>query len=121
MANIIRSQRTTPRSSTLACAPTSPLAALATPAEYHATRTSVFPSETSVRWFIRQHRDELVKRGAFKLLTGRVFIVPDIFDAVVMGVGQEAVSSDWRARPRNGVETAAHASEARQTRSAEQP
>jgi hypothetical protein len=54
------------------------------PAEYQAERQNVFPSMSSLNWFVRQHRDHLVQRGALVAPAGRKLIEPDKFDSYVM-------------------------------------
>jgi hypothetical protein len=60
---------------------------LVTPAEYAAERVQVFPSGESFRWFERQHRVELVERGALVKPTGRKLVNPALFDQVVLEIG----------------------------------
>ena len=46
---------------------------------------SVFATEASFRWFVRQHRDELIASGQFIARRGRAAdIVGPAFDAVVL-------------------------------------
>jgi hypothetical protein len=60
---------------------------LVTPAEYRAAREVVFPTAESLRWFMRQHRADLVARGAIVAPTGRKLVSPGAFDSVVLEVG----------------------------------
>ena len=66
------------------------LAGLLTPTAYRETRQHVFPSEGSLSWALRQHRDRLVQAGALVKLGGALLIVESPFDAVMLEVGQEA-------------------------------
>jgi hypothetical protein len=50
-------------------------------------RTEVFPSESSLQWFIRKHKDRLINCGALLAPTSRKLINPPSFDEVVLAVG----------------------------------
>lgn len=67
------------------------LAKLLCPADYRVSgRTTVFPSDESLRWFIRKHQHLLLQRAALIIPTGRRKLInPAIFDEVVMEVGRE--------------------------------
>ncbi|MBX3633943.1 MAG: hypothetical protein KF683_00865 [Rubrivivax sp.] len=56
-------------------------------AEYRAQRAHVFPSDESLRWFIRANRDDLVRRGALVMPTGRKMVSPEPFDRAVLEIG----------------------------------
>jgi len=47
-----------------------------------------FPSPESLRWFLRQHREDLVAHGAMCFIAGRMYLSPSAFDAAVVAVGQ---------------------------------
>jgi hypothetical protein len=47
-----------------------------------------FPSSDSIKWFIRQHRAELVQRGALISLTGRLRFHPVLFQQVAVEIGR---------------------------------
>lgn len=70
-------------------APPCALSGLVSIADYATRHPEVFPSETSLRWFIRTRKHRLAKEGALVLLTGRLFIVADRFAAVTLQIGQE--------------------------------
>lgn len=53
----------------------------------------VFRSSESLRCFIRQHRDELIERGAIVAPIGRQMIHPPAFEAAVMSIGQRLAAS----------------------------
>lgn len=48
----------------------------------------IFPSAESWRWFLRQHRDELVARGALYFLAGKSLVKPDALSAALEEIGQ---------------------------------
>jgi hypothetical protein len=66
---------------------------LKSPRDYIETRQHVFPSATSLKWFIRQHRAALNVAGALSRPLGRDLIHESKFDAVVVSVGLAAVKS----------------------------
>ena len=61
---------------------------LVTPAEYVADRPQVFPGVESLRWFERQHRAELIERGAILMPNGRKLVDPAAFDSAVRDIGR---------------------------------
>jgi hypothetical protein len=62
---------------------------LLTPGQYRVHRSAIFPTAQSVEWFVRKHRATLVEQGAISYPTGRMLIVPELFDRVVIGIGNE--------------------------------
>lgn len=60
------------------------------PPQYRDTRQHMFPSEGSLQWYIRQHRDALVKSGAILIIAGRIQIHAERFDAYVIRQGKAA-------------------------------
>lgn len=60
---------------------------------YQATREHIFPSQTSLRWFIRKNRASLVERLALLRLAGRLVVNPTVFDEVVMTTGHLAMKA----------------------------
>lgn len=52
-----------------------------------------FPAANSLTWFIRRHREELVRRGALLIVAGRFKFHPGQFEQVVLDVGQRAAQS----------------------------
>ena len=64
--------------------------------EYRAQRERVFPSEESLRWFIRMNHAELTKRQALVMLAGRKLISPPAFDQVVLAVGSRKAAGRVR-------------------------
>ena len=69
---------------------TSPLSGLLKLPEYRETRCHIFQSDGALTWFVRQHRERLVKNGALLMLAGTWRAHEPSFDAVVLEVGQEA-------------------------------
>lgn len=67
-----------------------PLAALMRPSAYRETRGHIFPSEGSLEWFARTHRDELRRFGALVEVGGRVFVHAQRFDEYVLNGGKVA-------------------------------
>lgn len=51
--------------------------------EYQEARPRLFPSESSLRWYLRHNRAELVAAGALLLHTGRWLVDAARFDAFV--------------------------------------
>ncbi|HEU4458452.1 MAG TPA: hypothetical protein VFR90_04965 [Methylibium sp.] len=64
------------------------LATLQTPEQYATARSTLYPSETSLRWFIRRNRPELVEAEAITCPTGQWLVIPDKFDRVAMEIGK---------------------------------
>ena len=50
----------------------------------------IFPSEESLRWFFRQHRQELVETGAVVLVRAAWFANPATLRAAVMNIARRA-------------------------------
>ena len=55
---------------------------------YQERRAQLCPTVESIRWFVRQHRDELVSRGALLLIAARWQIDVERFDAYVLEAGK---------------------------------
>lgn len=51
-----------------------------------------FPTEDSVRWFVRRHRDALAASGAVIIVAGRMRYHPDRFKQAAVQLGQKAVA-----------------------------
>jgi hypothetical protein len=69
------------------------LGRLITPTNYQATRQHVFPSQTSLQWFVRSHRQRLVKTGALVTIAGRNLIDEQEFDSEVIAIGRETAQA----------------------------
>lgn len=61
--------------------------------EYGADRVQVFPSKTSMTWFVRKHKQNLVAAGALLMIAGRWFVDPEKFDAFVLTEGARAAAA----------------------------
>lgn len=55
-----------------------------------------FPSKDSLRWFVRQHREELATSGALITITGRVRFHPTRFQCAAVAIGRDAALSAKR-------------------------
>ena len=65
---------------------------LRTPKDYISDgRSHIFPSEGSLKWFIRKNKNLLIKSDALLSPTGRTLIEENNFDEVVYTVGTNAV------------------------------
>lgn len=74
------------------------LSKLKTPKDYiFDGRTHIFPSETSIRWFIRKNKRKLIETGAVLTLAGRTLLDIDVFDKMVCQIGIESVKGENRA------------------------
>lgn len=61
--------------------------------DYAAKRGNVFPSVEALRWFWRQNRSELVKRGAVVAPTNKKLVVPAAFDTAVAEIGEKRAAA----------------------------
>ncbi|MDO8313911.1 MAG: hypothetical protein Q7T00_01515 [Rugosibacter sp.] len=57
---------------------------------------NTFPSVDSLKWFVRQHRDELATAGALINITGRLRFHPSRFGQAAVAIGRDAVGSNRR-------------------------
>ena len=74
---------------------TTELNKLKTPKDYISDgRTHIFPSESSLQWFIRKNKNLLIQSSALLCPTGRTLIDATHFDEVVYTVGTNAVKQD---------------------------
>jgi hypothetical protein len=70
------------------------LSMLKTPKEYISDgRAHIFPSESSLQWFIRKNKTLLIQSKALLNLTGRTLINSSHFDEVVLEVGTQSLRS----------------------------
>jgi hypothetical protein len=61
--------------------------------DYAAERVHVFPSKTSMQWFVRQHKEILIRKGALLMISGRWFVDPEKFDSYILSEGNRAASA----------------------------
>lgn len=61
---------------------------------YLAVRETVFPSEPSLRWFIRVHRQRLIAAGALFKLRGRPLIHAENFDRYVLATATSSAAQE---------------------------
>jgi hypothetical protein len=70
------------------------LSRLTTPAAYQAARGHIFPSATSLQWFMRRHRDALLKDHAVLKPAGRFLIDAEAFDKAVIRIGHQTLIAE---------------------------
>jgi len=61
---------------------------------YREQREHIFPSPGSLQWFIREHREELVRAGALLMIARRRQIMPEPFDIYVIENGIREASRE---------------------------
>jgi len=54
----------------------------------HPSVSRIFPTEQSLRWFVRTHREELANSGALISLTNRLKFHPATFERSVVDIGR---------------------------------
>ena len=67
----------------------SALAQIKLPPDYRQSRQPIFPSDGSLQWYIRQHREALASRGAVLMIRGSLHVHEDKFDSYVVEAGQD--------------------------------
>ena len=73
---------------------TDPFERITTRAAYRAAgREHIFPSDSSLDWFIRTNRHALNEARALLMLNGRIMIDHDAFDDALMKIGQAAATA----------------------------
>ena len=65
----------------------SPLAELQKLDEYQQRTAHIFPGIQSIRWYVRQHREDLVRSGALLTIAGRHWVHTPKFDRCVLALG----------------------------------
>lgn len=70
---------------------TEPFARVITRTAYRAAREHIFPSDSSLEWFIRTNRRVLVEANALLVIGGRIMVIQDAFDAAVFSIGHASV------------------------------
>lgn len=68
------------------------LSRLITAEEYQAARGHIFPSPTSLQWFMRRHRPALIEKRAILMPTGRLLVDEQQFDDAVLAIGHANVA-----------------------------
>lgn len=63
------------------------LSSLVAVSHYREPRQHIFPSEGSLQWYIRRHRDALIACGALLMIAGRWQVNPEQFDTQVLSAG----------------------------------
>lgn len=63
---------------------------------YQRLNSEAFPTEQSLKWFIRRNREELVETGALVMPAGKKLAVVDRFDQVVQQVGERRARASAR-------------------------
>ncbi len=51
-----------------------------------------FPSEDSIKWFVRRHREALATAGAVIVITGRLRFHPARFKLAAVSIGRKAAA-----------------------------
>jgi len=67
--------------------PRSALVPVFDPGGWREKNEHLYRNDTSLRWFLRHHRDECVKAGALFRVSGRFFCIPERMEAVVREIG----------------------------------
>ncbi len=62
--------------------------ALQKPEQYRISRAQLYPSEQSLRWFMRQNRNELIEASAITCPTGIWLVIPEAFDKAALEIGK---------------------------------
>ena len=62
--------------------------------DYQKSRSHIFPSKSSLDWFIRQRRETLMELNALSWPTRRLMVNELAFDNAVIIIGQKALQSD---------------------------
>jgi hypothetical protein len=60
----------------------------------NAGRKNLFPTKASLDWFIRKHRQKLIKVKAIVCPTGRRLISPESFDEFIARLTAEGVENE---------------------------
>jgi len=55
--------------------------------DWRAANPHLFPSDTSLRWHLRKHRDEYIASGALLEIGGRLVCDPEKMEATMRAVG----------------------------------
>jgi hypothetical protein len=77
--------------------PASPLSGLVYLEEYQKSRSHVFPSLNSLRWFISENREGLLAADALRQLSGRLMPHAERMDRFVDSIGKRAAERRFKA------------------------
>lgn len=58
-------------------------------AQFQAANAAIFPTEDSLRWYLRTHRRALLDGCALTQIAGRLLIAPEAFTRVAAAIGRE--------------------------------
>jgi hypothetical protein len=70
--------------------------------DWRAQNSHLFPSDTSLRWHLRRHRDSYTDAGALLELAGRFVIEPQKFEQTLRQVGQRVAAERPAVEPVGG-------------------
>jgi hypothetical protein len=70
-----------------------PRAALVGAFDWRASNNHLFPSDTALRWHLRNHRDAYIAAGALMEIGGRLVVDPPKFEEVLREVGQRVAAA----------------------------
>ena len=62
----------------------------------NAGRSHIFPSLSSLQWFIRKNKPFLIESSALVMPAGRIFINEKYFDDAVMEIGKTHIENSKR-------------------------
>lgn len=60
--------------------------------DMHRNVQPTFPTIDSLRWFVRRHRTDLVRRGALIIVTGRMRFHTERFKQATVEIGQQVAA-----------------------------
>lgn len=74
---------------------TSTLDTVAPLESYRESRQHIFPSRSSMEWYVRQHKQALVTSGALLIIRKSWHANAMLFDQCVIAEGAKAAARDW--------------------------
>lgn len=89
---------------------TGPLAGWLTIPEYRGPRGAIFPSDHSFRFWLSDHREELLEADCVRQFRGRIFLHPERTDAAVDSIAKAAAERRFRAATLDEIREAERAS-----------
>ncbi len=63
------------------------------PDTWRARHAHLFRSDESLRFYLRRHRDRLLRDRAITMVAGRWFCVPGVMERVVFAIGNERAAA----------------------------